>query len=570
MSLPAASPTVQPASSVFVPSAARDLLRLILLCALLYGAGLGRSALGNPDEGRYAEIPREMLAADDYVTPRLNGVVYFEKPPLTYWLVAGAMKILGPSETAARAVPAVFALLGVVLLYAVVRRADGRNTAWWAALVLATSLLYFAHARILLLDMVVSVLISAVLFCFFLGVDEPPGPRRRWLFLGLYASAALATLAKGLIGFLLPGAVMFLWLLLFKQWRRLRPLHLPLGLLVFTVIAVPWHVLVAQRNPQWAWFYFVHEHWLRFTTTTHGRHEPWWFFLPIVILGLFPWTGFLWSSLRRAVAGGWAGRERQAGEWFPVLWAGFILLFFSASQSKLVPYILPVFPPLAWLIGRTIARQLETDSTAFWRWPLGIAAGVTVGLGAAFAVVAAKPALLRSNDLIAQLPPLLWPAAVGLLAGGMAAGWWARRDRPPRALAALSLSTGFLYCTLVLVQPVVAHPGTKALAETVAREAGPDDLVLHYHEFFHDFTYYARREVGLVAAEGELEIFLDAPAQANGRFIPETDLRPLWTGSRRIFLVLRKRELPQLQNQAWFHARVLGEATNHVLLTNRD
>jgi 4-amino-4-deoxy-L-arabinose transferase-like glycosyltransferase len=537
---------------------------------VLYGAGLGRSALSNPDEGRYAEIPREMLAADDYVTPRLNGVVYFEKPPLTYWLVAGALQLFGPGETAARATPALFGLLGVVLLYAAVRRTDGRNAAWWAALVLATSLLYFAHARILLVDMVVSVLLSAVLFCFFLGVREPAGPRRRRLFLGLYAAAALATLAKGLIGFLLPGAVMFLWLLLFNQWRRLRPLHLFTGLPVFAAIAVPWHLLVAQRNPPWAWFYFVHEHWLRFTTTTHGRHEPWWFFLPIVILGLFPWAGFLGAGLRRATAGGWARRESQAEAWFPVLWAGFILLFFSASQSKLVPYVLPVFPPLAWLIGRAIAARGENDSPDFWRWPLAVAAGVTGLLGAAFAAVVAKPALLRLPDLIAQLPPLIRPAAVGLLAGGGLAGWWAWRGRPQRARMALGASTLLLYGTLVVAQPVASHPGTKALAEIVTREAGPDDVVLHYHEFFHDFTYYARREVGVVAAEGELEVFLDPLAGTSGRFLKEAELRPLWTGPRRVFLVLRKRELPGLQGQPWFHGRVLGEETNHVLLSNRS
>ena len=541
---------------------------MILLCALLYGAGLGRYALSNPDEARYAEIPREMLAQGDFVTPRLNGVKYFEKPPLVYWLVAGSLAVFGPGEAAARAVPAVFGLLGVLLLYGTVRRIHGRDAAWWAALVLATSLLYFAHTRILLIDMVVSVLISTVLSCFLLGVREPPGPRRRALFLGLYASAALATLAKGLIGFLLPGAVMFFWLLLFNQWRRLRPFYLASGLVLFALIAAPWHVLVAQRNPEWAWFYFVHEHWLRFTTTTHGRYQPWWFFLPIVLLGLFPWTGFLFSSLKRAAAGGWTQCTQNADDWFPLLWAGFILLFFSASQSKLIPYILPVLPPLAWVIGRRIAALWTEKEDAGWRWPLGIGAILAGLIGAGLIAVVMKPGVVRSPEMLSHLRPLAWPAGFALLTGSGLCWWRLRRHRPHQALLALLACAGLLYYTLVLAAPVIAHPGTKSLAEIVAREADDDDVVLHYHEFFHDFTYYARRTVGTVAAEGELEVFLDQEAQRSGRFLAEADLEKLWTGPLQVYLVARRRELPELWKKPWFHARTLGEEPSHVLLSN--
>ena len=154
-----------------------------------------------------------MLAAGEWVTPRLDGVKYFEKPPLMYWAVAVCLTVLGPGEWSARAAPALLALGGVLLAYAAGRRLYGRRAGLLAAAILGTSLLYFALARILLLDMAVSVLLSATLFCFVLGVREPPGARRRWLFYGLYASAALATLCKGLMGFLLTGAVMFLWLL---------------------------------------------------------------------------------------------------------------------------------------------------------------------------------------------------------------------------------------------------------------------------------------------------------------------------------------------------------------------
>ena len=271
--------------------ARRDLLALTLAFGALYLFLLGRLPLANPDESRYAEIPREMLAQGDWVTPRLNAVPYFEKPPLVYWTVGVSRVLFGPGEFAARLTPALFGLGAVLLTYAATRRLHGRTAGIAAAVVLGTSLLHFVLSRILLLDMAVSALIAATLFCFILAVREPAGPRRRALFLGLYASAALATLAKGLIGFLLPGAVMFLWLLIFNQWRRLLPMHLGAGLILFLAIAAPWHVLAAQRNPGWAEFYFIHEHWTRFTTTAHGRSAPFWFFVPVMLAGLFPWVG---------------------------------------------------------------------------------------------------------------------------------------------------------------------------------------------------------------------------------------------------------------------------------------
>jgi 4-amino-4-deoxy-L-arabinose transferase-like glycosyltransferase len=546
----------------------RDLWLLTLLGALLYGFGLGGYPLSNPDEARYAEIPREMMANADFVTPRLDGVKYFEKPPLVYWLVAGSQWLFGPGEAAARAVPAAFAILGVLLLYGTVRRLHGREAAWWSSVVLATSLLYFAHARILLLDGVVSALIMAVLCFFALAVREPAGPVRRWLFLGLYASAALATLAKGLIGFLLPGGVMFFWLLCFNQWRRLLPMHLLGGILLFLAIAAPWHLLVASRNPEWAWFYFVHEHWLRFTTTTHGRYQPWWFFLPVVVFGFFPWTGFLWRGLRLAVAGGWRERCARADAWFPLVWAGFILLFFSVSDSKLVPYILPVFPPLAWLIGRAIADLRANDDVRSWRGPIAGSAAIVGLLGAAYILILTSPGTISAPHTVIALRPLVWPVAIALPAAALASWWLIRRNRPGVALAALGAAGGLLYYTLVLAAPTIARSSTKDLAAIVVREADTDDLVFCYHEFFHDFTYYARRTVGLVGGESELELFLDADARRSGNFVTDAEFEKLWTGSRSIFLIARPEDLPKLRAKPGFRVRVLGEEPGHLLLTN--
>jgi 4-amino-4-deoxy-L-arabinose transferase-like glycosyltransferase len=549
-----------------------DVIGLTLVFGLLFFCGLRDVAFVNPDEGRYAEVPREMISAGDYVTPRLNGVLYFEKPPLVYWSIAGMIKVFGEGELAARSVPALFALLGVLVAYGATRELYGRVPGLAAAIVVGSSLLYFALGRILLLDMAVSVLMSATLFCFIAGVRQRPGTsRRRWFFYGLYVSAALATLAKGLIGFLLPGAVMFFWLLIFNQWSRLRPLFLPSGVALFLAIAAPWHVLVAQRNPGWAQFYFVREHWERFTTTEHGRMEPWWYFIPIIAVGLFPWSGFLWSAVRRALAGGWARRKQTAEAWFFATWAVFLFLFFSKSQSKLVPYILPVFPPLAVMIGCWLAEvwhRKELGGARVALWVFSVSGAI---LSAALFVVLLKTGLVADAAKLAPMKPGGLLAATVLLVGVGVVIVMLRRNRARGALLAMAISVAGFYLTLGVMQDKIVRPGTKALALKVKEKIQPGDRVYHYHDFFHDFTYYTQRTVGTVAAPNtELEIWIDQEAQASGRFVDDAEFLRQWAGPQRLWVVARRRAVDgTLFSDPAFHYHLLGETAGHYLFSNQ-
>lgn len=558
-------PILNPAPATF----RRDLACLALVFGLLYFFQLGDSTLVNPDEGRYAEIPREMIARGDYVLPRLNGVFYFEKPPLLYWTVAGFMQVFGPDEFAMRAGPALFALGGVLLIYAAARRMHGRLAGLCAATVLGTSLLYFALARVLILDMAVSVLMSATLFCFILGVREPPGARRRWLFYGLYASAALATLTKGLIGFLVPGAVMFLWLLLFNQWRRLRPFYLSTGALLFLAIAAPWHVLAAQRSDVWAHFYFVHEHWERFTTTTHGRYEPWWYFIPVLLGGLFPWTGFLWSAVRDAVAGGWTRRQENAEAWFFVLWGVFIFLFFSKSQSKLIPYILPVFPALALLIGTWLARVITDNDRPRLRaglWVFSLASSL-LGLGCAYAVL--RPGIIRHAAQMHALRPDGLYSAAALIAGAFIVPWLWRKHAALAPVMAMAVSVSVLLMALAHAQDEIARPGTRELAEKLTTIIKPGDKIYHYGEYFHDFSFYAAREVGVVGDTGELELRIDPAARGSGRFIDEAEFRRQWSGTGRVWAAARIEKANELFADPSFHYYLLKDTQSHYLISNQ-
>jgi 4-amino-4-deoxy-L-arabinose transferase-like glycosyltransferase len=547
----------------------RDLLLLGLFFGALYFFMLGSHPLANPDEGRYAEIPREMIVTGDWVLPRLNDVYYFEKPPLVYWAAALAQMIGGQNEWALRSVPALLGLFGVVMTYAFARRFRGRVAGLASAIVLGTSLMYFALARILILDMAVSVFIAASLFCFILGVREEPGRARRLLFYGLYVAAALATLTKGLIGFLLPGAVMFLWLLIFNQWKRLRPLYLPSGGLLFLAVAAPWHILAAQQNDQWAWFYFVREHWLRFTTTTHNRYEPWWYFGPVLLLGLFPWTGHFWNAAKEALPGAWARRKEYADAWFLVLWSAFIVLFFSRSQSKLPPYVLPVFPALAVLLGSWIARIHEEKRIQAFRLGTLISIVFSCVLALACLALYLSPGLIRDREAAVAAGPWLLVAGLFLLAGCLVAWRRLRSGLVWRSFLLQAVMAAVFFLCIAGAYPRFETRSSVELARRVASLSGPGDLVFHYRCFAHDFVYYGRAPVGTVDHEDELELSIDPQARASGRFVDETGFMKHWNSSTRIWVLVRNSELAKLVSDPAFRYHLIGSNHRYTLLSNQ-
>ncbi|HVT36182.1 MAG TPA: glycosyltransferase family 39 protein [Nevskiaceae bacterium] len=324
-----------------------------LAVALVWFGTLGVRPLAHPDEGRYSEISREMLVTGDWITPRLDGLKYFEKPPLQYWATAAAFAAFGQSDFVARLWTALCGFISVLAVWYTARRLWGRTAAHYAALAAAGMAYLIAISHVVTLDSAVSGFLTLAL-CGFLRAQHDgasAAENRRWMLVA-WASMAAAMLSKGLIGVVLPGAVLLLYSALCRDWRPWARMQWLRGLALFALIAAPWHVLVAMRNPEWAHFYFVHEHFERYTTTEHHREGAWWYFIPLLLAGTLPWT----SLLPRALLQGWrddAGTFRPRR--FLVIWAAFIFFFFSISGSKLPGYILPVFPALALLLGPLLA-----------------------------------------------------------------------------------------------------------------------------------------------------------------------------------------------------------------------
>ncbi|MGE5247916.1 MAG: phospholipid carrier-dependent glycosyltransferase, partial [Verrucomicrobiota bacterium] len=338
----------------------RTVALFFLAVGILYYSALGTMPLLEPDEGRYAEIPREMIASGDFVTPHLNGVVYLEKPPLFYWGNALSLSVFGDTEFGARFFTATVSVAGILLTYWMGSVLAGPRTGLYAAIVLSTSLYYYVVGRLNTLDMTLAVALNLAIFPAWLHLSGRRG--KRFLYVG-YAGAALAFLTKGLVGGVLPAGILILWMLVTGRAKQIGKAFSAWGFALFFALTLPWVVLVQRANPDFLWFFFVHEQFLRYTTKIHHHYEPFWFFLPILAVGMLPWLAF-GRRAAMAVRGRteeWFARDDRR---FLYCWAGFILLFFSFSQSKLVTYAAPIFPPLALLFGRALEMWADREDGA--------------------------------------------------------------------------------------------------------------------------------------------------------------------------------------------------------------
>ncbi len=312
--------------------------------------------LANPDEGRYSEISREMAASGDWITPRLNGLKYFEKPPLQYWATAALFRAFGEHEITARLYAGLCGFATILLVGFTARRLGSGDHALASMMVLAASPYFMALCGIVTLDMGLTLWTTLTLCTFLIAqtASHDPRARRRWLMVA-WAGAALAVLSKGLIGIVFPAAAFALYSVARRDLGALRDLEWVPGGALFLAITAPWFIAVSLANPEFAEFFFVHEHFTRFLTTVHRRTEPWWYFLPILAAGFLPWMFALPGAFAQAL-------EREAGTrsfrplTFAMLWSAFIVAFFSASGSKLPAYILPVFPAIALVLGRYLVE----------------------------------------------------------------------------------------------------------------------------------------------------------------------------------------------------------------------
>ena len=532
---------------------------LAVFLALVWLGMLGARPLFNPDEGRYAEIPREMLSSGDWVIPHLNGLAYIEKPPLQFWATALSYRLLGPSEFAARLYTALTALATLLVVGGVARRLWNPQASWRAMAVLSGMLMFVALGQLLTLDMSLTFYLTLSLAAFVLAQTE--AQPRPWLMLLAWAAAGCGVLTKGVVAAAIPAAVLLLYSVYARDFAPWRRLQLAKGLPLFLAITVPWHWLAAQRLQDFLEFFFVHEHLARYLTPVADREESWWFFGGVFLLGSLPWTV---SSLR-VLGSGWRRHAAPAGQFQPIvflwIWVIFIGVFFSLSDSKLMPYILPVMPALALLIAALPPQTLRRDFL--------ITAMLTIVMGLALGLASLNWArVIASSDRSAYFLPLARPvgqAALLLVVSG--AFVLAGRARGATR-AAVFLGAGWCLAWLVLIRaaallaPVYSGVGLAAGLSAAEREA-PLYSVRTYDQ---TLTFYLQRSVTLVAYRGELDYGLRKAPDAEIADVAEFLRR--WSPPAQAFAVMEKSMFDDLKNRG-VPMRLVAHTWNRVLVARQ-
>jgi 4-amino-4-deoxy-L-arabinose transferase-like glycosyltransferase len=483
--------------------------------------------LYEPDEGRYAQIPQEMLMSGDWVVPHLNGFVYIEKPPLQYWMTSIAYSVFGVHDWSARLWIALAGWFTVVVIAVYVAKHRGRRASVRTWTFGITSLIWMLVAHQLTLDTSLTLFTTIALIAYCESQASARTPP--WLNYAMWAALACAVLTKGFVALVLPAGAFVLYCVRNRDWRRWRSLHLVRGAIVLTLLIAPWMIAMQRRVPEFFDFFVVREHFLRYLTPIARRTEPWWFFIPLLIVGTMPWTGLLFKALFTAK------RRFDVNTKFSdrdLLWisAVAIFLFFSVSNSKLVPYILPM-APLLWVLACDSSEDETKDMRASAVGSLLFAMCSAIAVG----YLSYKETNL-ARIVIALRPHLI--GVLGLIAVGSITALLLGKHSAQKALVALGV--GWMLAALLLeLGPTAINNlySAKDLSHSLLERGAGSATVYSVETYDQTLTFYLGHPVKLVRYRGELDFGISRDAQ---NYIPtlEQFIR-LWEASSDAFAVMR-------------------------------
>jgi 4-amino-4-deoxy-L-arabinose transferase-like glycosyltransferase len=531
----------------------REWLALAALVAIVWVCfffRLGGVPFLGKDEPRYAEVAREMLVTGDWITPRLAGHTWFEKPALPYWAMAAGYAVLGVSEGAARFGMALMAALAVAVVYLAARRAAGPKRAAVAAAVLATSALWFAFARGASFDMPLSATMAAALGCVYAWDTAKTARARLAWAAGAGAWAGASMLAKGLAGPLLLGMIVAAYALVAGSWRRVRAGDVALAALACAAVAGVWYGPVWSVNGDvFIQEFFVDHHFKRYLTNRFHHPQPVWFYPVIVLAGLLPWSFFLLGGLR-SLAGVLKRRPVTDDErlvWLAAVWVAVPVIFFSFSTSKLPGYILPVFPGLALLVAWAIERG-EEEARGRWAYPL--AALTVAGLGVGLAIYAADKLAAPAWEVVAVATPLLVAAAA------VAVAWW--RGRRPAAVWTVAASGAAVVAVIAsLLFAEVGHRESLAdLSRVAAQALRPGEQVMMLGVVEYAPAFYAGGRI-VVDERGEILI-----ADSYDQLAAAVEASP----ARSVVCITDRLRAGELSRGGRFDVEPLGDQRDRVLV----
>jgi len=505
---------------------------------------LGSFGLWEPDEARYAEIAREMLQSGNLFVPHLNYVAYVEKPPLLYWLTTFSFWIFGVSEFAARLPVALSAIAGILATYLFALRAFGRRHAILAAAILATTPLYALMAQVLTTDMMLTALVTITTFALYLHWDE--GGRWCWI---AYVAMGLAVMTKGPVGAAIPILALLLWL----TWSRelggaIAKFRAIPGLLLTLLIAAPWFIAMTIREPGFFGFYFVGEHLRRVFEPDYSHGEAFYFYVPVFVVGLLPWS-LLVPFLT------WRTAARNPARSFCIVAAGVTVVAFSCASAKLIPYILQAVPPLAVLIadGLVSCAWPDADSRGAIAPPdsrILIESGPMLALLGAGVIAAAIAAPQFRTAYVMAARPAMYAIGAILVAGGAATASMFVARRNAAGLGALVVTVALALIAggwaRLETEPMRSYAGLSRAID----EAAPDAAIICYHRYVQSLPFYNRRRVVLVGGRTELDFGARLDPDAPQWFLNRDEqMYRRWDQPGRVVIVLDADDLARMKER---------------------
>lgn len=531
----------------------------LLIIAFVLAWNIGNRPFATPDEARYVEIPREMLATNNFVTPRLNGVKYFEKPPLMYWVLAGVQKLTGLQEKTSRLAIAFLAWIGCVYVFGFCKKHLGSRAAFLSTGVLASTILYTSLARLIILDMPLSVFLSISLLAFYQAFHTPCSWRKRLLTYIFSAGMACGVLTKGIVVLALGGPIILAWLTITRNWKNLLPMYLPSSIILFMAFVVPWHILAALENPEFLHKYFVVEHFLRYTTTIHYRYQPVWFFVPVLLIGLLPWTGFAWESIKQTI------NEQKNLKSFLSIWSVWVIVFFSFSNSKLIPYVLPAFIPLAIMIGCYLNKLMENDAGSSKKpFTISMVMFGLFSLGVFLSPLFFPELRHEKALLLPYLQKTSWVMGIMFL---ICVGVVFKKLSPRYGIIGIFLAHFLTIHFMTEGAAYLQKPSLKKFADIINIHRKRNELIVSFDSYFQDLPVYTKNIVTVVDAKSELKFGTEVEdtsswimkSQQLRKLLPHT---PMWVICRLNALKILQRSIRA------YNLKVVYYDDAHIMFVN--
>lgn len=555
-----------------------EIVALSVLCWFVLFHNLGGPALVEPDEGRNAEVAREILVLNDWITPHYNFIPYLDKPMFFYWLVAGTYKLFGVSESAARLPSALAALGCVLLIYDLGRRFAGHWAGLWSALVLATSPAFMTFSRAVIFDMPLACFITLALWAFARG-EMAGGSTGKKFFLTMYVAVAAAVMTKGPIGLVVPALVIGGYLVVGRRRHLLGAIKPLYGALVLLLVAAPWYLWAEARNPGYLHYFFFEENFLRYLTPRFHRVQPWYFYFEVLGIGFLPWTALL--ALPYSRESGLQDEHRL----LIILWTVAPFIFFSFSAAKQPGYILPAFPPLALLIGTAISRALELRAgrcTLALPWLVLLAVFGYFALGLFFPQLWPSSVAENAGRFPAFATHLSWTwmgSVIALLLLLIVANMWAGRLQV--YVATCVFFAVFHLFAMGIFSDISHIRSSRDLADKALPFITPGAQVVIYSDYLSSLPFYIRAEqplwvvlperVGPVLGSYYMAEKNPPAARGSGTTVLSFDkFAEVWDHPpARLIVFVEEKKLQRLADDVGAPPKRLLTAGDFVLVSNR-